>query len=225
MVEQRYNENIALVQGLQSTDQVSRIQFEDSDINKKWRLQPKKINKVANSLCGLPELVWSTPFYHHDDAQSNGTRVSILETYDRWRVSKYWFPIRSCHYAICGCFTWSSWIGYYQKLEDQINTISGIKQITSRSSEGLSMVIAEFNLDTSSAIAAQDVRDKIAPVIAQFRDEIDTPIVQRYDPSSSPIMSVVFESNSMSLAQLSSYVDKKLCLSLKLFLVWVMSIY
>ena len=102
-----------------------------------------------------------------------------------------------------------------KKLEDQINTISGIKQITSRSSEGLSMVIAEFNLDTSSAIAAQDVRDKIAPVIAQFRDEIDTPIVQRYDPSSSPIMSVVFESNSMSLAQLSSYIDKKIVPQLK----------
>ncbi|PRN77871.1 efflux RND transporter permease subunit [Acinetobacter baumannii] len=102
-----------------------------------------------------------------------------------------------------------------KKLEDQINTISGIKQITSRSSEGLSMVIAEFNLDTSSAIAAQDVRDKIAPVIAQFRDEIDTPIVQRYDPSSSPIMSVVFESNSMSLDQLSSYVDKKIVPQLK----------
>ncbi|MGR8032988.1 efflux RND transporter permease subunit [Acinetobacter baumannii] len=102
-----------------------------------------------------------------------------------------------------------------KKLEDQINTISGIKQITSRSSEGLSMVIAEFNLDTSSAIAAQDVRDKIALVIAQLRDEIDTPIVQRYDPSSSPIMSVVFESNSMSLAQLSSYVDKKIVPQLK----------
>lgn len=102
-----------------------------------------------------------------------------------------------------------------KKLEDQINTISGIKQITSRSSEGFSMVIAEFNLDTSSAIAAQDVRDKIAPVTAQFRDEIDIPIVQRYDPSSSPIMSVVFESNSMSLAQLSSYVDKKIVPQLK----------
>jgi len=102
-----------------------------------------------------------------------------------------------------------------KKLEDQINTISGIKQITSRSSEGSSMVIAEFNLDTSSAIAAQDVRDKIAPLIAQFRDEIDTPIVQRYDPSSSPIMSVVFESNTMSLAQLSSYVDKKIVPQLK----------
>jgi len=102
-----------------------------------------------------------------------------------------------------------------KKLEDQINTISGIKQITSRSSEGFSMIVAEFNLDTSSALAAQDVRDKIAPVTAQFRDEIDTPIVQRYDPSSSPIMSVVFESNNMSLAQLSSYVDKRIVPQLK----------
>lgn len=102
-----------------------------------------------------------------------------------------------------------------KKLEDQINTISGIKQITSRSSEGFSMIVAEFNLDTSSALAAQDVRDKIAPITAQFRDEIDTPIVQRYDPSSSPIMSVVFESNSMSLAQLSSYVDKRIVPQLK----------
>lgn len=102
-----------------------------------------------------------------------------------------------------------------KKLEDQINTISGIKQITSRSSEGFSMVVAEFNLDTSSAIAAQDVRDKIAPVATQFRDEIDTPIVQRYDPSSSPIMSVVFESTSMNLAQLSSYVDKRIVPQLK----------
>lgn len=102
-----------------------------------------------------------------------------------------------------------------KKLEDQINTISGIKQITSRSSEGFSMVVAEFNLDTSSAIAAQDVRDKIAPVTAQFRDEIDTPIVQRYDPSSSPIMSVVFESTSMNLAELSSYVDKRIVPQLK----------
>ncbi len=42
VVEQRYNENIALVQGLQSTDQISRIQFDDSDINKKVTLTAEK---------------------------------------------------------------------------------------------------------------------------------------------------------------------------------------
>ena len=64
-----------------------------------------------------------------------------------------------------------------KKMEDQINTISGLKQVISQSSEGLSTIIAEFDLDVSSAIAAQDVRDKIAPVTAEFRDEIQDPIV------------------------------------------------
>lgn len=77
-------------------------------------------------------------------------------------------------------------------MEDQINTISGLKQIISQSSEGLSTIIVEFNLDVSSAVAAQDIRDKISPVTAQFRDEIQDPIVERYDPSTNAVMSIVF---------------------------------
>ncbi len=97
-----------------------------------------------------------------------------------------------------------------KKLEDQINTISGLKQITSQSSEGLSMIVAQFNLDIPSATAAQDVRDKISSVTAGFRDEIDKPVVERYDPTASPIMSVVFESKNMSLKELSTYIDQRL---------------
>lgn len=95
-------------------------------------------------------------------------------------------------------------------MEDQINTISGLKQVISQSSEGLSTIIAEFDLDVSSAIAAQDVRDKIAPVTAQFRDEIQDPIVERYDPSANAVMSIVFESQNMSLKDLSSYLDQRI---------------
>lgn len=97
-----------------------------------------------------------------------------------------------------------------KKLEDQINTISGLKQITSQSSEGLSMIVAEFNLDVASSVAAQDVRDKIAVAKANFRDEIEDPVVERYDPASSAIMSVVFETNSMSLRDFSSYIDQRI---------------
>ena len=97
-----------------------------------------------------------------------------------------------------------------KKLEDQINTISGLKQVISQSSEGLSTVIVEFNLDVSSSVAAQDIRDKIAPVTAQFRDEIDDPIVERYDPTASAIMSIVFESKDMSLRDLSSYLNQRI---------------
>ena len=97
-----------------------------------------------------------------------------------------------------------------KKMEDQINTISGLKQVISQSSEGLSTIIAEFDLDVSSAIAAQDVRDKIAPVTAEFRDEIQDPIVERYDPSANAVMSIVFESQNMSLKTLSSYLDQRI---------------
>lgn len=97
-----------------------------------------------------------------------------------------------------------------KKLEDQINTLSGLKRLISTSSEGASMVIAEFNLEIDSAVAAQDVRDKIAPVTAQFRDEIDEPVIQRYDPSASPIMSIVFESNQLDMRDLSDFVDQRL---------------
>ena len=97
-----------------------------------------------------------------------------------------------------------------KKMEDQINTISGLKQVVSQSSEGLSTIIAEFNLEVPSTLAAQDVRDKIAPVTAEFRDEIQDPIVERYDPTASAVMSVVFESKNMSLRELSSYLDQRI---------------
>ncbi|QIC79600.1 efflux RND transporter permease subunit [Acinetobacter indicus] len=97
-----------------------------------------------------------------------------------------------------------------KKMEDQINTISGLKQAISQSSEGLSTIIAEFNLDVSSAVAAQDVRDKIASVTAEFRDEIQDPVVERYDPTANAIMSIVFESEQMSLRDLSAYLDQRI---------------
>lgn len=97
-----------------------------------------------------------------------------------------------------------------KKMEDQINTISGLKQVISQSSEGLSTIIAEFNLDVSSAVAAQDVRDKIASVTAEFRDEIQDPVVERYDPTANAIMSIVFESEQMPLRDLSAYLDQRI---------------
>lgn len=97
-----------------------------------------------------------------------------------------------------------------KKIEDQINTISGVKKIVSQSSEGLSTVMVEFNLDTSSTTAAQDVRDKIAVVSADFRDEISEPIVERYDPTANAVMSIVFESENLALRDLSSYLEQRI---------------
>lgn len=96
-----------------------------------------------------------------------------------------------------------------RKLEDTINTIAGVKQVTSASSEGLSTVIIEFDLGVPASLAAQDVRDKIALVRPQMRDDIDDPLIERYDPSAAPVISVAFKSNTLPMRELSTYLKQR----------------
>jgi HAE1 family hydrophobic/amphiphilic exporter-1 len=96
-----------------------------------------------------------------------------------------------------------------RKLEDTINTIAGVKQVTSASSEGLSTVIIEFDLGVPASLAAQDVRDKIALVRPQMRDDIDDPLIERYDPSAAPVLSVAFRSTTLPMRELSTYLDQR----------------
>ena len=77
-----------------------------------------------------------------------------------------------------------------RKVEEVVNTISGINSLTSRSYEGSSVVIIEFNLTVDPAEAAQDVREKVALVRPLFRRDVKEPRVMRYDPASQPIFSV-----------------------------------
>ena len=59
-----------------------------------------------------------------------------------------------------------------RKIEEAVNTVSGIKTLSSRSYEGVSVVIIEFDLSVEPKSAAQDVREKIAVLRPTFRDEI-----------------------------------------------------
>ena len=77
-----------------------------------------------------------------------------------------------------------------RKVEEAVNTISGINSLISRSYEGSSVVIVEFKLTVDPAQAAQDVREKVALVRSIFRKEVKEPRVMRYDPASQPIFSV-----------------------------------
>lgn len=77
-----------------------------------------------------------------------------------------------------------------RKIEETVNTINGINSLTSRSYEGSSVVIVEFELTIDPVQAAQDVREKVALVKAGFRDEVKEPKVTRYDPADRPIYSI-----------------------------------
>jgi len=77
-----------------------------------------------------------------------------------------------------------------KKIEEGVNSIAGIKALTSRSYEGQSVVILEFELSIDGRKAADDVREKVAAVKPLLRAEVKEPRVLRFDPSARAIWSV-----------------------------------
>src|SRR5687768_11559446 len=74
-----------------------------------------------------------------------------------------------------------------QKIEEAVNTVSGLETLTSMSTEGVSMVIAQFALEVAPDSAAQDINEKIAGVL---RDQPPgtRPEVRKPDPDAAPIL-------------------------------------
>ena len=77
-----------------------------------------------------------------------------------------------------------------KKVEEAVNTIAGINSLWSRSYEGRSVVVVEFNLDVDGRRAADDVREKVSSIRPLLRDEVKEPRVSRFDPASQPIFNV-----------------------------------
>jgi len=94
-----------------------------------------------------------------------------------------------------------------RKLEEAVNTISGIKEITSRSYEGLSLVIIRFDLSVDPVQAAQEVREKIALVKPLLRTGVKEPLITRFDPDENPVVSLALTSQTLAARELTSLAD------------------
>lgn len=77
-----------------------------------------------------------------------------------------------------------------QKIEQEIQSINGIVEIRSTSTEGVSTVIVEFDPDVSMDDAFQKVRDKVDIAKAELPTDVEEPIVSEIDFSEFPIMTV-----------------------------------
>lgn len=76
------------------------------------------------------------------------------------------------------------------KIEEAVNTISGIDQLISTSSEGISIVSVQFTLEKDADVAAQEVRDKVNSVLAELPRAADPPVIQKIDPDASPVLAI-----------------------------------
>jgi HAE1 family hydrophobic/amphiphilic exporter-1 len=73
-------------------------------------------------------------------------------------------------------------------LEEQINTIAGLRNLRSTTFHGGNRIIVEFELGTDIEVAAQDVRDKIALARRHLPRELEPPIVNKLNMGDFPIM-------------------------------------
>ncbi len=76
------------------------------------------------------------------------------------------------------------------KVEEAVNTISGIDQLQSISSEGTSQVIVSFVLEKDIDVAAQEVRDKVNTILRDLPKDADPPIILKIDPDAIPVLGI-----------------------------------
>lgn len=95
-----------------------------------------------------------------------------------------------------------------RKVEEAVNTIAGISQLNSRSYEGVSVVIVQFELYIDPAKAAQDVREKVALLKPLFRKEVKESRISRFDPADRPVISLSLKAPGRSGRELTTLADQ-----------------
>ena len=93
-------------------------------------------------------------------------------------------------------------------IEEAVNTVQGIYEVSSTSLQGTSTVRLQFNLGVDVQASQQDVQAKVARIRRQLPRDIDEPVVQHFDPNDSPIVTLSVQSTERSLRELTDLVDE-----------------
>ena len=80
-------------------------------------------------------------------------------------------------------------------IEDEVSSISGINKISSTNKEGVSTVVAEFNLGFDIKYAEQQVRARVDNLRRVLPQDIDQPVIRTVSPSDAPILYVALKSD------------------------------
>src|SRR5918911_273363 len=94
-----------------------------------------------------------------------------------------------------------------QPLEEVVNTVDGISELRSVSSQGTAIVIATFKLDRNLESAAQDVRDRVNTLGRNLPEDATPPVVQKFDNDSTPVLTIALSADR-SIRELTELGDK-----------------
>jgi hydrophobic/amphiphilic exporter-1 (mainly G- bacteria), HAE1 family len=95
-------------------------------------------------------------------------------------------------------------------IEDAMNTVRNVKEVSSTSSGGFSSVVVTFQNGTSLEAASSDVSERVASVRDQLPAEAKAPIVQKFDSNSDPILSIAVSKPGADLRELYDWISRDL---------------
>ena len=96
-----------------------------------------------------------------------------------------------------------------KRIEEAVNSISGVKHVMSTSRESVSNVVLMFHLEVRVNDAAQEVRAKVSAIRGTMPQGIEEPIIQKLDFATFPIASLAVRSERLSPRDLTTLVEKK----------------
>ncbi len=93
------------------------------------------------------------------------------------------------------------------KVEEAVNTISGLDELRSTSAEGVSIVTATFILEKDVDVAAQEVRDKVNRVLPQLPRTILQPVIEKMDTDAAPVIGLAVTA-PRPVREVTEYADR-----------------
>ncbi len=93
-------------------------------------------------------------------------------------------------------------------IEQAVNTVQGIYEVSSTSLEGISIVRLMFNLGADVKGAQQDVQAKVSGIRRQLPPDVDEPVVRHFDPNDSPIVTIAVQSTERPLREITDMADE-----------------
>src|SRR3989441_1149791 len=94
-------------------------------------------------------------------------------------------------------------------IEQVVNTISGLDELSSQTSEGSARITCTFVLERDIESAAQDVREKVAGALRNLPPNIFPPVIQKADPDSAPVLTISVVSDK-NIRETTEIADKQI---------------
>lgn len=134
-----------------------------------------------------------------------------LVSYRRLAIDEYpdvTYPVISVSTSYAGASPDVMMRQVSKPMEEALNTVQGIKEINSSSSQGSSNVRVTFNLGVDIGVAQQDVQAKVQRIRRSLPPTIDEPSIQHFDPNDAPIMSIAMQSSERGIRELTDLANE-----------------